>query len=48
MFDKTKEKIAAAQAIPGQIKFTLTLAMSALIVALIALSMSMVGGYRAN
>lgn len=48
MFDKTKEKIAVVQAIPQQIKLTLTLAITALVVALIALSMTVVGSYRAN
>lgn len=48
MFSRTKERIATVQAIPSQVRFTVTLAISAFIVALIALSMSMVVSYRAN
>lgn len=43
-----KEKIETVKSIPDQIKWTLTLAAAAFIVAMIALSMTMVGGYRAN
>lgn len=43
-----REKIDAVKAIPGQIQTTMILAVTALLVALIALSMTMVGGYRAN
>jgi hypothetical protein len=39
-----RKKIDAVKAIPGQVQFTLALAMSALIVAVIALAMS--GGRR--
>lgn len=48
MFNKTKEKIAAVQAIPEQLKFILTMTITALIVAMLALSMTLVGSHRAN
>lgn len=43
---KFREKIQAVSEIPSQVKQTVTLAISALIVALIALSFAMVGAFR--
>lgn len=42
MFEKTKERVAVVQAIPHQLKVTAVLAISALIVALVALCMTVV------
>ena len=42
MFNKTKEKIAAVQAIPDQVRLTVVLAVSAFVIALIAMTMSLV------
>lgn len=43
-----REKVQAVKAIPDQIRWTLALTMTALLIAMIALSMTIVGGRRAN
>lgn len=45
---KITETIRAARELPNQIKWTFNLAVTALVVAFIAISMSIVGAYRAH
>lgn len=45
---KITDQIRAAKELPSQVRFAFTVAMSALILAILALAYTIVGGHRAN